>query len=331
MKTAVRRFRMAVIFASAAVLAVACHGNGGGEETAPSLASFAAVRGTAIAADRAGNLYVVGGAGPQSRGVTKISPSGTASPLQTLGGFPTAATADPAGNVYIGTSVSISADEATIDRLAPDGTWKRLPVTLGDAPVTRFKFVSGLAVDAAGNVYIADDGDNEIRRLSPEGILTVVAGGVSADPAEVDGVGRGAYFAGPGGLVLGPAGDLYVADHAGQTIRKVTPDGVVTTIAGVPFVAGSMDGAGHAATFDEPRELAVDSSGDIYVADRGNGLIRKIAPDGSVSTVVGTRGRTGFVPGPLPGVIDFPFGLAFSGRDLFITTPGFVRVVRNID
>jgi sugar lactone lactonase YvrE len=323
-------FRNFLALACAGIFLAACHSSGGGSQSAASLESFAAVDGLDLAADPAGNLYVVGGGGPQGRGVTKLTASGTASPVQLPGGFPTAVATDQAGNVYVATSVSVVSSEAAIDRLAPDGTWKRLPVTLGDASVTRFRFVSGLAVDQAGNAFIADNDDNEIRRLSPEGILTLLAGGVSPDPAEVDGVGRAAYFARPGGLALGPGGNLYVADNAGQTIRKVTPDGVVTTIAGVPFAVGSMDGTGNSATFNAPRQLMVDSSGDIYVADGGNALIRKIAPDGTVSTIVGMRGQTGFAPGPLPGVIDAPFGLALSGPDLFITTPGFVRVVRNV-
>jgi DNA-binding beta-propeller fold protein YncE len=130
-------------------------------------------------------------------------------------------------------------------------------------------------------------------------------------------------------LAFDAAGNLYVADQFGDTIRKIAPDGTVTTIAGMALVAGSVDGPASSATFNAPSAVAVDSSGVLYVADTGNALIRKIDLSGNVSTLAGTRGAQGFTPGPLPGVIDPPTRLALFGKDLYFTMDNAVGVVRN--
>jgi hypothetical protein len=110
----------------------------------------------------------------------------------------------------------------------------------------------------------------------------------------------------------------------------VTLSGFVTTIAGVPLVAGDADGPAASATFSGPRQAVADASGNVYVADASNALIRKISPSGQVSTVAGTRGARGFSPGPLPAVLDPPLALALVGRSLFIATTAGVRVIRNL-
>src|SRR5205823_1215793 len=109
----------------------------------------------------------------------------------------------------------------------------------------------------------------------------------------VDGNGRDALFAYPGGLAVDGSGNLYIADHNNHTIRKINAAGSVTTLAGTAGIAGSADGNGSSARFNGPTGVAVDGSGNVYVADAGNQSIRKIAPSGAVTTFVGFSGVAG--------------------------------------
>ena len=102
-----------------------------------------------------------------------------------------------------------------------------------------------------------------------------------------DGLGSNARFFNPSGVAVDAAGNLYVADTANHTIRQITPGGVVTTLAGLVGFSGSADGTGSAAQFNQPRGVAVDSAGNVYVADTGNHTIRKLMPGGVVSTLAG--------------------------------------------
>jgi hypothetical protein len=243
--------------------------------------------------------------------------------------------ADAAGNVYLSDSElchgssGCAIPAAPVQRVAPDGTVTPLPVNgSSDGSITSVLEVGGLAVDAQGNVDISQS-VGIVGRLSLSGDLVTVAGVAMSPGQEIDGRGTMARFAVPAGLAHDAAGNLFVADSGGNTIRKIATDGTVTTIAGMAFVAGSADGPATSATFNAPSAVAVDSSGVVYVADTGNALIRKIDSAGTVSTLAGTRGARGFAPGPLPGVIDPPTSLALSGRDLYFTMDNAVGVVRN--
>jgi sugar lactone lactonase YvrE len=160
-----------------------------------------------------------------------------------------------------------------------------------------FASPQAVAVDSAGNVYVADTGNNVIRLITPAGVSSTLAGtpGVCGS---ADGTGPGASFDHPAGLALDGAGNLYVSDYGSSLIRKVTPAGQVTTLAGIPGVTGSANGPGASATFWHPLGLVVDSSTNLYVADYGNHLVRKITPDNSVSTLAGVAG----VPGSANGI-----------------------------
>ncbi len=164
----------------------------------------------------------------------------------------------------------------------------------------------GVAVDGKGNIYIADGGDgNRIRRIAPDGAVTTVAGG---EEGYADGPGAKARFHTPSGLALDRQGNLYVADTGNHAIRKITPDGVVSTVAG-SGVAGNADGVGKAAHFNGPVGLAIDDGGTLYVADTYNDVVRKIAPDGTVTTLAGS-GAPGDADGPaLSASFDTPCAL----------------------
>ena len=165
----------------------------------------------------------------------------------------------------------------------------------GTGSAARFYYPLGLAVDAAGNIYVADEKNHVIRRIAPGGVVTTLAGG-SGCPGYTDGPAAAARFRLPKGVAVDTVGNLYVADAGNHAIRKITPAGVVSTLAG-NGVSGSTDGIGAAARFHIPSGLAVDAAGVVYVADSNNNIIRKIASDGTVSTLAGTAGVYGSADG----------------------------------
>ncbi len=164
--------------------------------------------------------------------------------------------------------------------------WRANVITVhGDGSPTMLSDPFGVAVDNDGAVYVADAGEsNRIQKITPEGTVTTLAGGKEGF---ADGTGSQASFHTPSSLAIDSAGNLYVADTGNNRIRKVTPEGVVSTIAGDGF-AGYVDGPAAQAQFNGPIGVAVDSDGNVYVADTYNDRIRKIATDGQVTTMAGS-------------------------------------------
>ncbi|MCX6902402.1 MAG: hypothetical protein NTW03_02750 [Verrucomicrobia bacterium] len=159
-----------------------------------------------------------------------------------------------------------------------------------------FSGAAGVAVDAAGNAYVADISSHTIRKLAPTGAVTTLAGkpGVGGS---ANGVGTNALFNQPCGLAADGTGNVYVTELVNHDIRKITPAGIVTTLAGLTGTSGSADGVGSAAQFNAPRGLAVDLASNLFVADSYNHTIRKITPDGTVSTIAGLAANTGSADG----------------------------------
>ncbi|HEY4414220.1 MAG TPA: NHL repeat-containing protein [Verrucomicrobiae bacterium] len=155
----------------------------------------------------------------------------------------------------------------------------------GTGNAARFFYPQGVALDSAGNIYVADGGNNTIRRITPAGVVTTLAG-LACQSGSADGNGSHARFAYPASVAVDSAGNIYVADLYNFTIRKVTPDGAVTTLAGEAENDGAVDGQGSAARFKSPCSVAVGKAGDIYVLDMFNG-IRKISHSGQVTTLAG--------------------------------------------
>jgi sugar lactone lactonase YvrE len=180
----------------------------------------------------------------------------------------------------------------------------------GTGNSARFSFPTGVAVDGAGNIYVADMWNDTIRKATPGGDVTTLAG-LAGSTGSSDGIGSNARFYSPQGVAVDGAGNLYVADMWNSTIRKVTPHGVVTTLAGSAGSMGSEDGVGIAARFKHPTGLAVDSSGNVYVADSENNSIRKVTPDGVVTTVAGVAGSYGSADGTMSVArFSYPRGVA---------------------
>ncbi len=168
-------------------------------------------------------------------------------------------------------------------------------VTNGSSSTAQFSTPSGVAADYEGNVYVADKVNNRIRKITSDGTTTTFAGSGTAGAA--NGTGTAAQFNSPTDIAIGPLGNIYVADTANNRVRKITPEGVVTTYAG-SGTAGSANGTSTAAQFNGPTSIAIDASGSLFVADTANHRIRKVEINGTVTTfagsgVAGTANGTG--------------------------------------
>jgi sugar lactone lactonase YvrE len=236
--------------------------------------------------------------------------------------YPYGVAVDGSGNVYI---ADLTND--TIRVISTAGQVRMLAGSPGNpgsqdglGSGAQFNGPSGVAVDGFGNVFVADQYNETIRKVTAQGVVTTVAG-LAGVVGSVDGNGPGARFNSPAGLALDAAGNLYVADTGNDSIRKVTQAGVVTTFAGLAGIPGSLDAVGTNARFSSPVGLALDSSGVLYVADSGNNTIRKIIPNGTVSTLAGNPGLPGSADG-LGSAAQFasPIGVALdTNNNIFVT------------
>jgi sugar lactone lactonase YvrE len=184
-----------------------------------------------------------------------------------------------------------------------------------------FSNPTGLCLDAAGNVFIADTNNNRIRKMTPAGVVTTFAGSVSGF---ADGTTATAKFNQPTGIIFDGAGNLYVTDAGNHKIRKITSAGVVSTLAG--STQGYADGLGSAAKFSWPYGLCLDATGNLYVADRTNHKIRKVTAAGIVSTVAGSS--LGYADGSGTGAKFYnPRSIAMnSNGDFFIADSDNFRI-----
>ena len=219
---------------------------------------------------------------------------------------------DGSNNVYVA-----DYSNHTIRKITPAGavvTLAGLAGNSGSADGTgsgaRLKFPLGLAVDAANNIYFAEDVDSTIRKVTPAGVVTTVAG-LAGNQGNADGVGSAARFYNPSGVAADATGILFVSDRYNHTIRKVTPAGAVTTLAGLAGVSGSTDGAGGNARFNYPEGVALDTVSNVYVVDRFNSTIRKVSSDGIITTLAGLAGAAGSADGTgSTARFNLPLGLA---------------------
>jgi len=176
----------------------------------------------------------------------------------------------------------------------------------------QFNRPMGIAVAPDGSVYVADTDSHTLRRISPTGVVTTVAGRVGVK-GSADGAGAAARFTFPVGVAVDAHGTVYVADAGNHTIRRVTPVGQVSTIAGLAGQKGRTDGAGSEARFNMPHGLAVAPDGTIYVADTENHTLRQLTPEGRVSTWAGQAGQKGSTDGERAAARFFhPTGLALD-------------------
>ena len=261
-----------------------------------------------VARDSAGNTYV---ADTVNSTIRKITPAGVVTTFAGLAGStgsangtgsaarfngPAAVAIDSVGNIFVADT-----NNSTIRKITPArvvSTFAGLAGSTGSANGTgstaRFSFPSALAADSANNIYVADTANSTIRKITPTRVVSTFAG-LAGSIGTANGIGSAARFNFPSGVAVDRAGtgNIYVADTSNFTIRQITPAGVVTTLAGSPGVRGGANGTGSAARFDLPVGMAVNSAGNIYVADADAGTIRKITPGAVVSTFAGSFARYG--------------------------------------
>ena len=211
-------------------------------------------------------------------------------------------------------------------RPTPIGWKARVTTIAGDgSPLVRdgkqsaFSDPFGVVIADDGTIYVADAGEsNRIRKISPDGNVSTLAGGTEGF---ADGTGAAASFNSPSALALGPDGNLYVADTGNNRIRKVTPTGQVSTVAG-DGTAGYVDGPAAKAQFNGPIGLSVSGRGDIYVADTYNDVIRMITTEGEVTTIAG-GGTPGFADGEQKlALFDTPSGILATDSSLIVADTG---------
>ncbi len=279
-----------------------------------------------VAVDGAGNVYV---ADTFNHTIRKITAGGVVTTLAGTAGSagwadgtgnaarfyrPYGVAVDSTGNVFVADTYSCTIRKITAGGVVTTlaGTAGSTGATDGTGSAARFNTPTGVAVDSAGNVFVADKVNSTIRKITGGGTVTTLAGSAGS-PGAADGTGNTARFANPIGVAVDYVGNLYVAEH-NHTIRKVTGGGVVTTLAGTAGSVGWADGTGGAAQFNYPSGVAADSAGTVYVADYFNHTIRQIAGGGAVTTLAGTAGSTGFADG-LGSAARFyyPSGVAVDG------------------
>jgi serine/threonine protein kinase len=246
---------------------------------------------------------------------------------------------DGAGNLYVADT-----GNNTIRKISPPGGVTTLAGLAGShgslddldnqpASMARFWAPFGIAVDRLGNVYVAEVANSAIRKISPAGQVGTFAG-VAGNAGTNDGAGDNAQFRNPWAVAADRNGAVYVADTSSSTIRKITPGGGVSTLAGLAGHAGSGDGAAKLARFCNPHGVAVDGLGNVYVADTGNSTLRKISAAGLVSTLAGRAASPGMTDGA-PGIsqLNHPQNLAVdpSAGRLYVadTDNGAIRLLSN--
>jgi hypothetical protein len=223
--------------------------------------------------------------------------------------------------------------------------------TNGTNGAAEFYYPTGVAVDGSGNVLVADSQNNLVRKVTPAGVVTTLAGDTNdlvnglPNSGYADGANGAAKFNYPGRVAMDHSGNIYVADSGNNLIRKITPAGVVTTLAGdtndlvngLPN-SGYADGTGGAAQFSGPTGVAVDSAGNVYVADNANSLIRKVTPAGVVTTMAGDTNdlvnglpNYGYADGTNGAVMfNFPISVAVDGWGNIIVADSENSLIREI-
>ena len=191
----------------------------------------------------------------------------------------------------------------------------------GAGNAARFNTPCGVAVDSNTNIYVADYGNNMIRKITPAGEVTTLAG--STNSGSADGIGSAAGFDKPFAVAVDTNGNVIVGDTWNNMIRKITPAGKVTTLAG-STISGNTDGTNSAAHFSFPEGVAVDVSNNVYVADNGNFTIRKITPDGVVTTLAGSVTNLGSADGiGSAALFNYPCGVSVDrGGNVYVGDAG---------
>jgi trimeric autotransporter adhesin len=250
-----------------------------------------------IAVDRSGNLYIADGCAQ----IREVTPAGT---ITTVAKRPTSSSQfNPAGVAVTGSGTIFASSfaETLIVKVNASGMLTTVAGNGiysysgdgGPATSAQLSHPTSLVIDSAGNLVIADFGNNRVRRVSPAGVITLVAGGAAGYPND-GGSATSAGLRSPSGLALDATGNLYIAEFSGNRIRRVSPGGIITTVAGNGSAGYTGDGGPATnAQLNGPGGLAVDSLGNLFIADSRNAVVRRLSVTGILSTVAG-NGKVGY-------------------------------------
>lgn len=247
----------------------------------------------AVAVDGSGHVYVMDTSNQVVReiaggAVTTVAGSVTGGHSAALFFYPQGIAVTASGSIYVSDTGNHEIKSVT------GGVASILQGAMGTIGFTSstFAYPYGITVASNGNIYVADSGNNAIRVVTSSGSVSTLAGTGVAGSA--DGAGSVATFNNPSDVAVDSAGNVYVADTGNSTIRMITPGGTVSTLSGIAGTTGSNNGAEASATYNHPQGIAIDASGNLYIADTGNSVIRMITKaTGQVSTYAGTVGQTG--------------------------------------
>ncbi|GAB4056079.1 NHL domain-containing protein [Spirosoma litoris] len=291
-----------------------------------------------ITVDAAGQLFI---ADKTNYRIRKVATDGTISTVAGNGtpdfsgdngpainaalGSPSGVTIDGSGNLYIADKTNYRirkvATNGTITTIAGNGLFGFSGDT-GPAINAQLAGPTGVAVDANGNLFIADPDNNRIRKVTTDSKITTVAGNGTAGFSGDNNPAINAALNNPTSVALDGSGNLYIADRTNHRIRKVTPGGTISTVAGTGTAGFSGNNSPAVnAVLNNPTGVAVDESGNLYIADRDNHRIRKVTPDGTISTVAGngTQGSGGDNGPAINANLNTPSGIAVDGNgNLFI-------------
>jgi streptogramin lyase len=293
-----------------------------------------------ITSDVTGNLYVT-----DSCSVRKITPGGV---VTTLGGIgigsvdgninvasfsqPEGIVATENGHLYLADTGNSTVRKITIDGDVTTMAGSPLQLGMADGVGSAAQFFNpvGVTSDKSGNLYVADQNNQTIRKITPNGEVSTLAGSPRLS-GFANGTGSAARFSCPNGVIADVFGNIYVTDLFNHVIRKITPAGVVTTLAGSPGQSGYADGLGSSALFALPWGITSDTSGNLYVADHDNHVIRKITPSGEVTTFAGSPGQQGDSDGVgSTARFSYPYSITTDGNGNVYVVDWFNFVVRKI-
>jgi sugar lactone lactonase YvrE len=298
-----------------------------------------------LAMDTAGNLYV---ADLDDSVIFTVSPSGIFRRItgtgtagfsgdggpatQAMLSFPDGVAVDPQGNFYIADEGNARIRKVNvagvITTVAGNGT-VGFSGDGGPATSASLNVPRQLALDAAGNLYVADALNNRIRMITPAGIITTVAGNGTAGYSGDGGPAPAAALSFPTGVAVDAAGNLYIADYGNNRARKVAPSGIITTFAGSGSGIWGDGGPATAARLSGPTAVSVDSSGNLYISVEGDSAVRMVSPAGIITTIIHGFGFGGDGGPASGGKLDFPEGVLATGGSIYIND-WFNKRVRKI-